>query len=204
MTTAAFLSIVAIHILAAMSPGPSFVVCLRTAAQEGFRTAAALAFGFGLGAALWAVAALAGLALLFELVPALFAALKLVGAGFLIWIAWNMWRHATDPLDLDIAGPARMSLPRAFRFGFLTFATNPKPAVFFGAVFVGLVPPGTPLPWLAAIVAAVFVNEVLWYLIVARLFSTLAARTGYQRLKSVIDRGFAGLLTLFGARIALG
>ncbi|MDF1855437.1 LysE family transporter [Pseudooceanicola sp.] len=204
MTLAAFLSIIAIHLLAAISPGPSFVVCLRIAAQEGFRTAAALALGFGLGAALWATAALAGLALLFELVPALFTALKLVGAAFLIWIAIQMWRHASAPLELDLAATERMTRSRAFRFGFLTFATNPKPAVFFGAVFVGLVPPGTPLPWLIAIVAAVFVNEVLWYLLVARLFSTGKARAGYARVKTAVDRSFAGLLTLFGLKIALG
>lgn len=204
MTAAAFLSIAAIHLAAAISPGPSFVVCLRVAAQEGFRTAAALALGFGLGAALWATAALAGLALLFELVPALFAVLKLVGAAFLVWIAWQMWRHARTPLDLDMPPTERMSLPRAFRFGLVTFATNPKTAVFFGAVFAGLVPPGTPLPWLAAIVAAIFVNETLWYLLVARAFSTARARAGYVRLKAATDRAFAGLLTFFGLRIALG
>ncbi|WP_375691224.1 LysE family translocator [Pseudooceanicola sp. LIPI14-2-Ac024] len=204
MTLAAFLSIVAIHLAAAISPGPSFVVCLRIAARDGFRTAAALALGFGLGAALWATAAMAGLALLFQLVPALFTALKLIGAAFLIWIAISMWRHAGDPLEMPEDGTPALTRARAFRLGFLTFATNPKTAVFFGAVFVGLVPPGTPLPWLAAIVAAIFVNETLWYLLVARLFSTERARAGYSRLKSAVDRGFAGLLTLFGLRIALG
>ena len=204
MTIAAFLSILAIHLAAAISPGPSFVVCLRIAAQEGFRAAAALALGFGLGAALWAGAAMAGLALLFELVPALFAALKILGAAFLIWIALQMWRHARDPLDLSALTGPRMALPAAFRFGLLTFLTNPKPAVFFGAVFAGLVPPDTPLPWMAAIVAAVAVNETLWYLIVARAFSTSRARAGYVRMKTKIDRAFAGLLTAFGARIALG
>jgi len=204
MLPATFLSIVAIHIAAAMSPGPSFVVCLRVAARDGFRTAAALALGFGAGAALWASAAMAGLALLFELVPALYTALKLVGAAFLIWIAIAMWRHAKEPLETPEDGTAPMSFARAFRFGFLTFATNPKTAVFFGAVFVGLVPPDTPLAWRAAIVAAIFLNETLWYLLVARLFSTQRARAGYVRMKSAVDRGFAGLLTLFGLKIALG
>ena len=204
MTLAAFLSIVAIHLAAAASPGPSFVVCLRVAARDGFRAAVALALGFGTGAALWALAALAGLALLFQLVPALFLGLKLVGAAFLIWIAIAMWRHAEEPLEGPDTATPPMRFAQAYRFGVLTFATNPKPAVFFGALFAGLVPPGPPLPWLAAIVAAVFVNETLWYILVARLFSTERARRGYGRLKSAVDRGFAGLLTLFGLKIALG
>lgn len=207
MPVTAFLFIVAIHLLAAMSPGPSFVVCLRVAVRDGFATAIALAAGFGLGAALWATAALAGIAVLFELVPALYAAFKLAGAAFLIWIAIKLWRQAPTPMDLHAEKgdhAARLTTYQAMRFGFLTFATNPKPAVFFGAVFVGLVPPGTPMPWLLAIVAAVFVNETLWYILVARVFSLPRARTAYIRLKSGIDRCFAGFLTFFGLKIALG
>ncbi|MEQ9693978.1 LysE family translocator [Shimia sp. SDUM112013] len=203
MTAAAFLSILAIHLLAAMSPGPSFVVAVRVAAAHGFRPAAGLAIGFGAGAALWALAAIAGLALVFQILPSLFFVLKLVGAGFLIWLAVQMWRTA----DLPLSGPETDLTPMRFgaalRLGFLTAAANAKTAVFFGAIFAGLIPPGTPLAWLAAILVAVFINETLWYVIVARAFSLPRARAGYIRLKSAVDRAFGGLIALFGLKIAL-
>lgn len=204
MTFAAFASIALIHLMAAISPGPSFVMSVRTAANEGFGAAVALAFGFGLGAVLWAVAALAGLALLFELMPQLFTVMKIVGGLFLLWIAYQIWKHAPAPLPDRVADTVPQSWGSAFRLGFLTFATNPKPAVFFGAVFVGLVPPGTPLPWLAAIVLAVFANETLWYIFVARVFSLPRARAAYARAKTWVDRALAGLIAAFGAKIALG
>jgi len=47
MTLGAFLTVALIHLAAAMSPGPSFVVAARTAATDGFGTACALALGFG-------------------------------------------------------------------------------------------------------------------------------------------------------------
>lgn len=203
MSTAAFLTVVLIHLAAAMSPGPSFVVCVRTAAAEGFMTAVALAAGFGLGAALWATAAMAGLALLFEIVPGLFTLLKLAGAAFLIFIAITMWRHAATPLP-----DARTSAPRsamsAIRLGFLTFASNPKTAVFFGAVFVGLVPVETPVWQRAALIGIIFANETLWYVIVARVFSLSKARAAYTRLKTWIDRAFGALIAALGIRIAIG
>lgn len=202
MTTAAFLTVVMIHLAAAISPGPSFVVSVRTAASEGFGTAVALAFGFGLGAVLWAFSAMAGLALLFEIVPQLFTTLKILGGAFLFVIAWMMWRHASDPMPTADAVAPR-SPARAMRFGVLTFAANPKPAVFFGAVFVGLVPPDTPWPVLAALLLAVFVNETGWYIIVARVFSLPRARVAYARVKTKIDRVFGGLLALLGLKIAL-
>jgi len=203
MTAAAFLSIVLIHLAAAISPGPSFVVAVRTAASDGFKVATALALGFGLGAILWATAAMAGLALLFEILPSLFIGLKLVGAAFLFWIAYNMWKHASEPLAEPTPGAAPRSAFSAMRYGFLTFASNPKPAVFFGAVFVGLVPHDTPLPWRLAILAAVFANETLWYIVVARVFSLPRARAAYLRLKAGVDRMFGGLLALLGLKIAL-
>ncbi|MEL6570395.1 MAG: LysE family translocator [Pseudomonadota bacterium] len=202
MTWAAFASVVLIHLAAAISPGPSFVVSVRTAASEGFGVACALALGFGFGAVLWATAAMAGLAVLFELVPALFTALKLVGAGFLLFIAFLMWKHAPTPLET----PGPDAQPRtnwgAVKLGFLTFASNPKPAIFFGAVFVGLVPVGTPLPWLLAILLMVFVNETAWYIVVARVFSLPKAQAGYLHMKAVIDRTFGALIALFGLKIA--
>lgn len=204
MTLTAFLSVVLIHLAAAISPGPSFVVSVRTAVSEGFPVACALALGFGLGAVLWAVAALAGLALLFELVPQLFVALKLVGGAFLIFIAVMMWRHAKEPMEMAAEGSPPRSAASAIRFGFLTFASNPKPAIFFGAVFVGLVPVDTPLAILAALVAAIFLNETLWYIFVARVFSLPRARAGYARLKVWFDRSFGTLMALFGLKIALG
>lgn len=204
MTATAFLTIVLIHLAAAISPGPSFVVSVRTAASEGFGVATALALGFGMGALLWATAAMAGLALLFQVVPAIFVALKLIGAAFLIYIAVMMWRHAATPLaEADTNAQPRSALS-AIRFGFLTFATNPKPAIFFGAVFVGLVPADTPIWWRAAILAAVFTNETLWYTAVARLFSLPRARQIYMRSKLWLDRCFGGLMALLGLKIALG
>lgn len=202
MTLAAFASIIAVHLAAAISPGPSFVVSLRTAANEGFGVACALALGFGLGAALWAVAAMAGLALLFEVMPVLFTTLKLIGAAFLIFLGLMMWRHAREPMD-QAAIAAPRSKWKAVQFGFATFATNPKPAIFFGAVFVGLVPVDTPLIWRAAIVLGIFLNETLWYILVARVFSLPRARAAYVRLKAGIDRAFGTLIAFFGLKIAL-
>ncbi|MCR8725572.1 LysE family translocator [Frigidibacter sp. ROC022] len=203
MTWAAFLTVVAIHLAAAMSPGPSFVVSVRVSAAEGFRTGAALALGFGLGAFLWATAAMAGLALLFQVIPEIYLGLKLIGAGFLLWIAYMLWRHAAEPLPAPEAGAAPRGALAAMRFGLLTFATNPKTAVFFSAVFVGLIPADTPLGWRLAVLAAVFTNEVLWYLVVARVFSLSAPRNIYLRLKRWLDRAFGALIAALALKIGL-
>jgi threonine/homoserine/homoserine lactone efflux protein len=204
VTAAAFLSIALIHLMAAISPGPSFVMTVRTAASDGLRTGLGVAAGLGAGAVIWALAALFGLHLLFQLAPALLLAFKLAGAAFLLWIAFQTWRHAREPLPASgVTATARGPLD-GFRLGLLTQLANPKPAVFFGAVFVGLVPPGSTAAALALLLLVIAVDETLWYALVARVFSLDRARAAYGRAKTAVDRVFGGLIAAFGLKIAIG
>ncbi len=202
MTLLAFASVALVHLLAAVSPGPSFVLSIRTAATEGFASATGLAVGFGIGAAIWAAMALLGLSVLFEVVPVLFTVLKVVGALFLVWIAVSMWRQAPDPLPPPGQSPPRGTFA-AVRLGILTMFANPKPAIFFGAVFLGFVPADAPAAAKAIIVVNIFWVEAAWYAFVARLFSLPRPRAAYARFKTTLDRTLGVALGLLGVRLAL-
>ena len=202
MTLAAFLAFAALSLFAAVSPGPAVLMAARTGLTEGFRTGAFLAAGIGAGAVVWASAALFGLGVVFAYAPALLWALKLGGGAYLCWMAFNLWRHAADPLDTADTRPLPRSALSAFRLGLFTQLANPKPAVMFSAIFLGTVPPETPVWVLAALLTVVFLNETLWNTGVARIFSLDRTRAGYISLKTVIDRSFGGLLALLGVKIA--
>ena len=201
MAFTAFLAAWGLHLVAAASPGPAILMSARLAVTEGFRVSVWLAIGIAFGAVFWALAALFGLAVLFKIAPALFWGFKILGGLFLIWIAWKMWRHAPEALPESTGALPRSPLS-ALWLGVATQLANPKPAVFFGAVFVGTVPPGTTLPWILALLAMIFVNEVACNLLIARLFSLERTRRTYTRLKTVIDRAFGGVLALLGLKIA--
>ena len=202
MTITAFVAVATLLTMGAISPGPAVLMAARTGVTEGLRTGAFLAAGIGLGGVIWAAAALFGLNVVFQAAPALLWALKLLGGAYLVWMAWGMWRDSATPLDMGQG----MRLPRsalsAFRLGLLTQLANPKPAVLFSAIFIGTVPPGTA-PWVyGALLLVVFLNETVWNIAVARIFSLDRTRAGYISLKTVIDRSFGGLLALLGLKIA--
>ncbi|OYX27503.1 MAG: transporter [Rhodobacterales bacterium 32-66-7] len=201
MTLAALATVWFVHLLAAASPGPAILMAARTGVTQGFVTGMWLSLGIGVGALVWAVAALFGMATLFHLAPSLLWAFKIGGGLFLLWIAFQMWRHAPEPLEMPTeATPATPFA--AFRLGVLTQLANPKPAVFFGAVFVNTIPAGTSLPWIGVILILVLLNELACTLAVARAFSLAGPRSTYQRFKLYIDRSFGGLLALLGLKIA--
>ena len=114
MTLTAFVAVGLVHLAAAISPGPAVLMAARTGAVEGFRTGLFLSVGLGLGAVFWALAAMFGLSVLFAVAPALLWAFKLLGAAFLLYTGWQMWRHAGDPLVLD-ARPPRGWMSKAKR-----------------------------------------------------------------------------------------
>jgi threonine/homoserine/homoserine lactone efflux protein len=202
MTAAALFTVWVVHLLAAASPGPAILMAARTGVTQGFATGLWLSVGIGFGALFWAVAALFGMATLFHVAPSLLWGFKIAGGLFLLWIALQMWRHAADPLEIPAEGVTPRSPGSALRLGVLTQLSNPKPAVFFGAVFVNTIPAGTSLPWIALILGLVFLNELACTMAVARAFSLPAPRAAYQRFKLYIDRSFGGLLALLGVKIA--
>jgi threonine/homoserine/homoserine lactone efflux protein len=194
-----------VHLMAVMSPGQSFLLVSRTALSAGRGPALAAAVGMGLGVIVWAVGALCGLALVFERAAGLYAAIKLLGGLYLIWLAVMVWRHATDPVEIgDSAGTdAQAALGPALRQAFFTQIANPKVAVFFGSIFVTVLPPDPPL-WLAGVILLIVLfNEVAWYVVVALLFSAVRPRAAYLRVKPWTDRVMAGLLGLIGARLVM-
>lgn len=204
MTVTAFLAAWFLHLIAAATPGPTILMSARIGVTEGMRTGFFYAIGCGFGALFWACAALFGLAVLFQIAPTVLWGFKLAGGLFLLWIALQMWRHAPEPMpEATGTTKARTSLS-AIRFGIATQLANPKPAIFFGAVFVGTIPHDASISAVTLLLLAIFLNETFCTAGVARIFSLKQSRETYARIKSSVDRVFGGLIGLLGAKIALG
>jgi threonine/homoserine/homoserine lactone efflux protein len=202
MTLSAFAAAWAIHLIAAASPGPAVLLCARLAATEGMRVGFFYAVGVAVGGCLWALAALLGLSVLFEIAPGLLWGLKIGGGLFLLWLGLKMWRHAPEPLPATAPDATARGAWPAVRLGVLTQMANPKTAVFFGAVFVSTVPAHPTWGVIGLLLAMVFVNETLAISAFARAFSLGPMRRAYGRFKTAIDRSFGGLLAALGLKIA--
>jgi threonine/homoserine/homoserine lactone efflux protein len=199
-------SIGLIQLLAVISPGPSFLITARTAVAQSRADGVKVALGLGAGTVIWSSAALLGLNAVFHAVPVLFMAMKIAGALFLLYIAYMIFRHAAEPLKIEGEGE-RLANP--FLKGFLTQISNPKVAVFFGSIFIAMLPAQVPLWMTLALIAIVSLNEVWWYSVVALFFGSGPIRRFYLKAKAWIDRvtglflGALGLRLLWSARDTL-
>ena len=176
-----------VQLLAVISPGPSFLITAQTAVARSRLDGIKIALGLGAGSLVWSTAALLGLNALFRLHQWLFVGMKVAGALFLLWIAIQIFRHAEDPVEIsDNNGEAAKRNP--FLRGFLTQISNPKVAVFFGSIFVAMLPQDVPAWMVVALVAIVTTNEIVWYTLVALCFGSGPVRRFYLGAKAWIDR----------------
>lgn len=201
MTLAAFLTFAGLVIFAAISPGPAVLMSARTGLSEGFRTGVMLAMGIGMGAVVWALAAMFGLNIIFAAAPSLLWALKIGGAAYLLWMAWHLWKDAKTPFVTQDARPVPRSPLAAFRLGLWTNLANPKAAVMFSSIFLGTLQQDTPVWVLGLLLLIIFLAETIWNSLVARIFSLDRTRAKYISLKTIIDRAFGGALALLGLKI---
>ncbi len=178
------------------SPGPAMLVAVRATLAGGRRAGIATGLGLALVAALWTAVALAGLHGLIRLFPVAYLALKLAGAGYLLWIAWTTWRGAARP-------PTGRLLPprRAFLDGVLVNLGNPKSVLFAAAVLVVIFPPGLGLADKSVIVLNHFAVEVAAYSALAAAMGGRAVARRYMALKRWLDRGAALVLGGLGLRL---
>jgi threonine/homoserine/homoserine lactone efflux protein len=199
----AFAAIVGALALGTMSPGPSFVLVVRTALADSRHAGLASALGMGVGGVAFASLALLGLHAV--LLQAGWAAvvLKLAGAAYLLYLAIALWRGADAPLAVaaDDAAPRGGSGARAFALGLATQLSNPKTAIVYASVFAALLPAPAPAWLVIALPPTVFALEAGWYAIVALSFSAARPRALYGRAKRAIDRVAGAVMAALGLRL---
>ncbi len=181
---------------AIVSPGAAFLMAVKTSVSAGRAAGIATGLGLGLAAAGWTLAALLGLKVVFDLFPWTYAALKIAGALYLIYLAVLTWRGASKPL-----GEATLPRHRAFVAGVLVNLGNPKSMLFAAAVIVVVFPQGIDARGIAVITLNHLALEWLFYTCVALALSSAPARAGYLRAKPWLDRIAAGLLAMLGLRL---
>jgi len=197
----ALLGLAVVHLLAVASPGPSTVLVVQTAAVSR-RRGLISAFAMMLGAVAWAAAALFGLQALFAQFAWLYRVFQVAGGLFLVYLAVMIWRHARDPLP-EIAILAGGSDGQVFTRALLLQLSNPKIMVFFGSIFLSVLPHDMPAWMQATVLALVAFDEFTWFALLALTFSGGTARTFYRRAKFWIERFMGGALALLGLRLAL-
>lgn len=161
----------------AISPGSGAVLSMSHGLAYGVRHTSATIAGLQLGLAVVLVIAGAGVGAVLVASAAAFTVVKVLGAGYLMWLGWKQWRapvRAINPVidpavqatNAALALSTRVPSGRErFLTGLMTNLTNPKSIVFMVAVLPQFMNPAQTV-WLQLLIlmlTAVAVDTVVMH-----------------------------------------
>ncbi|TIT90826.1 MAG: LysE family translocator, partial [Mesorhizobium sp.] len=90
---------------------------------------------------------------------------------------------------------------RALRRALLVQLANPKTAIFYASMFAAMLPASPPLWMLLVLPPLLFLNEFVWYAVVAFAFSSSRPRAAYLGTKHWIDRAAGAVVGALGIKL---
>lgn len=203
--TEALLAFTAAAGLLTITPGLDTALVLRTAAVEGRRRAMLAGAGIAVGCLVWGLTASVGLGALLSVSRAAYDALRLAGAGYLIYLGARMIAQA-KAFQVDTGGPRASSHEGArwFMRGFLTNILNPKVGVFYVTFLPQFVPAGVHVTGFSVLLATIHVVEgLLWFLVLTQATRAMSGWLRGPRVTRNLDRGTGTVLVGFGLALLL-
>ncbi len=131
MTIETWLAFVAASTVLLVIPGPTILLVVSYALGQGWRAALPTAIGVALGDFTAMTLSMLGIGALLAASATLFTVLKLLGAGYLVWLGVKLWRAGgtMDARPITSAAPVVKMIGHAW----LVTALNPKSITFFVA-----------------------------------------------------------------------
>jgi threonine/homoserine/homoserine lactone efflux protein len=180
-------------------PGPTILLVVSYALGQGWRTALPMAVGVALGDFTAMTLSMLGVGALLAASATVFTILKWIGAGYLVWLGFKLWR-AGGALNAqprtDAASAARM-----LGHAWIVTALNPKSITFFVAFLPQFLDPAASFWTQMAVFEATFLTlafaNALGYAFVASRARSLVQRPSAMR---VVNR--VGGSLLIGAGVA--
>lgn len=123
-----------------LTPGPNMIYLVTRSLCQGQSAALTSLLGVGAGFLFHMLIATAGLTVVFLAIPFAYDALRIAGASYLLWLAWQAVRPGGQAIfrARDLPPDSRW---RLFGMGFVTNALNPKIAVFYLSIFTQFLKP---------------------------------------------------------------
>jgi threonine/homoserine/homoserine lactone efflux protein len=197
-----WLAFVAASAILLLIPGPTVLLVISYALGEGRRSALSTVAGVALGDLTSVTLAMLGLGALLATSTELFTALRWIGAAYLIYLGFRLWRAPVIPPDMRAQSEARHS--RMFGHAYVVTALNPKAPIFFVAFLPQFLDPAAPAMPQMIILGATFVVmagiNALGFALLASAARGAIRSTGVQRTVNRVG----GTLLIGSGLLALG
>ncbi len=186
-------------IVITLTPGPDMTLFVGRALSSGRAAGFACFFGATTGILIHTSLVALGLSALLVAAPAAFWALKIAGAGYLVWLAYQALRHGSAFSPANEKGPER-TLVKHWATGLGINLLNPKIIIFFMTFLPQFITQGDPhasgkLFFLGVLFIIIAIPMTIPMIVAADSFSGALKRN--PKVTRMIDYLFAGVFSAF-------
>ena len=121
---------IAASFLLCLSPGPDNIYVLTQGMTKSKKAAIVTTLGLTSGLIIHTSAAVLGISVIFQTSQIAFDIVKYLGALYLLYIAYQAFKHRNDVLDLSVTNSSN-ELKKLYAKGFIMNILNPKVSIFF-------------------------------------------------------------------------
>jgi len=186
------------------SPGVNVFAVAGTAMGVGRLSAFALSAGIATGTLTWSSLSVLGLSVVIAKIPTALLIIKVLGAGYLIWLSYKSFKSSLSKVDLNdltLRGDNK-SLVNYFLRGYLINMTNPKAAIGWIAI-VALGLDEHSQWWMGpAIIFGTTTISALVHIAYSTLFSTNKMLKIYASARRPIQACLGGFFLFAGFSLA--
>jgi len=198
------LLITSIHILAAASPGPDFVLVSQQTLSNGKKSGLMCSIGIALGLSIHIIYSAFGLAAIIANSSSALWAIKLLGGGYLIYLGIKGLRSkASTNQDIQQPKAIKYSAKKSIGIGFLCNALNPKAPIYFVSLFTLVLSPEMPLYHIALYGLWMMLIQLVWFSFVVTLLSHPRINKKFKKMGHLIDRVLGGAMIALGLKVLL-
>lgn len=195
-----------VGVLAALSPGPDFVVVMKNSLGLGRKYGVVTALGVASALIVHITYTILGFSIILEKSAVIFNLIKLAGAIYLLWLGYKGIRsksYSENSNEVRVEKKLQTSIGQGFREGFLCNLLNPKAPLFFLSVFSQFLGHDTP-DWMRWIYGGETILAIgIWFILLAILISNNYFRKLYQQYMHWFDRGLGIILIILAVTIGI-
>jgi len=198
------LLITSIHLLAAASPGPDFILVSQQTLSNGKKAGFMCSIGIALGLSIHIIYSALGLAAIIVNSSATLWVIKILGGSYLLYLGFQGIRAKPSSAitkKTELKHTVNNSSLKNIGIGFLCNALNPKAPIYFVALFTVVLSPDLPLLHLVIYGLWMMAIQLAWFSSVVVLLSRPKINETFQRLGHWIDRILGSAMIFIGLKI---
>ncbi|KUJ00032.1 LysE family translocator [Vibrio sp. MEBiC08052] len=198
--TTALLSILTIHLMASISPGPDFVVVSQQTLRQGRKAGIVCGMGVCVGLLVHISYSVAGLTTALGHSDYITQGIGIFGGSYLVFLAYksikgSFAKPTQEPIQAEVPIPAEKKTENksAFWSGLIVNIFNPKAAIYFISLFSIIISPALETEKLLLVIISIIAVQMAWYLTFIFIVTIPSVRVKFDRKVYLIDR-FLGML----------